>query len=307
MIEMTQLVQFCKVAEKGNMTHAARELHLSQPALSRAIGKLEEELGMPLFERKTRMLELTDAGRLLQSRARQILSLLDDLRTEIVDDGQSGQLRIGAIPTIAPYFLPELLRSFGKEFPLAKISIFEQTTDNLIKSVQQGEVDLAVVALPISAKYVELEKLFSEELLLVCAPEHELNRQTQITLKQLSGYPFVLMDEAHCLSENIVSACQRKAFHPISVERTTQLAMVQELVALDHGISMIPAMACLVDPSAMRCYRRITQPKPRREIAMLINPYRFESRLQGEFKKRLRQCAQKFGRTLEEKLAARFT
>lgn len=290
-MEVDQLRYFLRVAERGNFTRAAEELHLSQPALSRSIQKLEEELGQPVFERKTRSVALTDAGTLLQARARQILALIEDTKAEISDDGQSGQIRIGAIPTIAPYFLPDLLRQFSAEFPAASIIVQEDTTDHLLKRCTQGEIDLAILALPVPAKYLEVEELFQEELLLVLPPDHPLVSKPQIRLTDIKSLPFVLLDEAHCLSDNIVSFCRQRSFHPVAVEQTSQLAMVQELVSLSHGISMIPQMARKLDQSDRRIYRSMSNPKPIRKIAMAWNPYRFQSRLLQAFKERLREYA----------------
>src|SRR5262245_33516556 len=119
LVEVSQLRYFLKVAERQNFTRAGEELGITQPALSRAIAKLEEEIGQPVFERQTRRVVLTDAGRLLQARAEQILALIDDTLAEITDDGESGRIRVGAIPTIAPYFLPSILREFRDQHPRA--------------------------------------------------------------------------------------------------------------------------------------------------------------------------------------------
>ncbi len=131
-MELDQLRNFLRVAERQNFTRAAEDLAMSQPALSRSIQRLEEELGQPVFERKTRSVSLTDAGLLLQSRAQQVLAILEDTRAEITDDGQSGRIRVGAIPTIAPYFLPEVLQRFSREFPKATLLVQENTTDTLL-------------------------------------------------------------------------------------------------------------------------------------------------------------------------------
>lgn len=290
-MEVDQLRYFLRVAERGNFTRAAEELNISQPALSRSIQKLEEELGQPVFERKTRSVALTDAGTLLQSRAQQILALIEDTKAEISDDGRSGQIRIGAIPTIAPFFLPDLLRQFSTEFPAASIIVQEDTTDHLLKRCTQGEIDLAILALPVPAKYLEVEELFQEELLLVLPPDHPLVNKPQIRLNDIKALPFVLLDEAHCLSDNIVSFCRQRSFHPVAVEQTSQLAMVQELVSLSHGISMVPQMARKLDQSDRRVYRSMSGVKPVRKIAMVWNPYRFQSRLLQVFQERLRAYA----------------
>lgn len=210
-------------------------------------------------------------------------------KAEITDDGQSGRVRVGAIPTIAPYFLPEVLKRFSDEFPKATLIVQENTTDHLLKTCTQGEIDLAIVALPIPAKYLEVEKLFEEELLLVMPPDHPLARKTRINLGDVEPFPFVLLDEAHCLSDNIMSFCRQRSFQPVAVERTSQLATVQELVSLSHGVSMIPAMARRRDESDRRVYRSLCRPKPMRTIAAAWNPYRFHSRLLKAFREHLHQ------------------
>ena len=288
-MDLDQLRYFLRVAERQNFTRAAEDLAISQPALSRSIQKLEEELGQPVFERRTRSLSLTDAGALLQARAQQVLTLLEDTRAEITDDGQSGRVRIGAIPTIAPYFLPDVLRKFSREFPKATLIVQENTTDALLKSCTQGEIDLAILALPVPARYLEVEELFEEELLLVLPPDHPLTEVEKIRLTDVEPYPFVLLDEAHCLSDNIVSFCRQRSFQPVAVERTSQLVMVQELVSLSHGVSMIPAMARVLDKTDRRVYRSLAGRKPTRTIAVVWNPYRFQSRLLKAFRERLRR------------------
>lgn len=288
-MEFDQLRYFLQVAERGNFTRAAEDLTISQPALSRSIQKLEEELGQPVFERKTRSVSLTEAGVLLQSRAQQVLTILEDTKAEITDDGESGRIRIGAIPTIAPYFLPNLLSQFSSEFPKATLIVQENTTDVLLKSCTQGEIDLAILALPVPAKYLEVEELFEEELLLVLPPDHPLVEKPRIRLSDVEPLPFVLLDEAHCLSDNIMSFCHQRSFQPVVVERTSQLTMVQELVSLSHGVSMIPAMARVLDQSDRRVYRSLTGRKPMRKIAVVWNSYRFQSRLLEAFRERLRR------------------
>jgi len=155
-VDLDQLRYFLRVAERQNFTRAAEDLAISQPALSRSIQKLEEELGQPVFERKTRSVALTDAGTLLQSRAQHVLRILEDTKAEITDDGQSGRVRVGAIPTIAPYFLPKNLREFAKKYPKATLTVQENTTDALLKCCAQGEIDLAILALPVPARYLEV-------------------------------------------------------------------------------------------------------------------------------------------------------
>ncbi|GAA5508623.1 LysR family transcriptional regulator [Novipirellula caenicola] len=293
-MEFDQLAHFLKIVQTQNITRAAEELGLSQPAVSRSLQRLEDEIGQPLFERQSRKMMLTDAGEVLASRARQIMSLIDDTLSEITDDGETGRIRVGAIPTIAPYFLPGLLQKFSTSFPKARMLVQEETTQSLLQRLTQGELDLAILALPIPAKYLEVEVLFEEELLLVMPTGHPLSQKRQIKLDDIQSLPFVLLDEAHCLSDNIVSFCRQRSFQPVSMEKTSQLAMVQELVSLGHGISMVPAMARAIDSNQQRLYRSFANPKPMRTIAAVWNPYRFQSRLLQAFHKAIQAYAAAF-------------
>lgn len=283
LMQLEQLRHFVKIAELRSFTRAAEATGLSQSALSRSIARLEADLGLPLFERQLRQVELTDSGHLLLQRAGLILSLVDDVRAEIHDDGVTGRIRVGAIPTIAPYLLPKLLQQFKPLAPDASVVIQEDTTDVLLKSLADGTLDLAILALPLSARHLEIEELFEEELLLVLPVGHPLAAKKQIRIADIDTLPFVLLGEAHCLTDNILTFCRRKSFQPVSVERTSQLATVQELVALDHGVSLIPAMAHALDTSQRRVYRSLSGPRPTRKIVMAMNPYRFQTQLCKSF------------------------
>lgn len=277
-IEILQLEQFVAVARAKNFTRAAAELGLSQSALSRSIRRLEDEVGQPLFERKPREVVLTDLGELLLARAKEILHLVDDTFSLISDAGRNGRVRIGAIPTIAPYLLPGLLESFSAAHPGVSVVVQEDTTEQLVRRCSHGEIDLAILALPIIAKYLEFEALFEEELFLVVPAKHPLARARKVTAESVEDCPFILLNEAHCLSESISSYCRRHAVQPVSVERLSQLATVQELVALDHGVSLVPEMARRLDTDKRRVYRSFTDDRPVRTVAMLWNPYRYQSR-----------------------------
>ncbi|GIX03556.1 MAG: hyalin [Planctomycetaceae bacterium] len=289
-MDLVELRYFVKVAHTGNLSRAGKDLGVSQPALSRAILRLEEELGQPLLERQTRGVMLTDAGQKLLRRAEQILALVDDTRAELVDDGQTGRLRLGAIPTIAPYLLPEVIRRFRQQAPLAQVLVREETTDKLLHRLKQGEIDLALMAAPISAQYLDVQPLFEEELKLVLPAQHPLSTREPITLSMLEQETFVLLEETHCLTGAIVAFCHQRAFQPLMVEHTSQLMTVQELVGLGHGISFIPYMAYERDHDPQRVYRSVAAPQPKRQVVMVWNPYRFQSRLLVRFRECLLDC-----------------
>jgi LysR family hydrogen peroxide-inducible transcriptional activator len=288
-LDLHLLVQFVVLARTKNFTRAAEELHLSQSALSRAIQKLEDQLGQPLFERKPREIVLTDLGGLLLDRAKEILKLMEDTFSELSEAGKRGRVRLGAIPTIAPYFLPTLLASFAKKHPEISVIVQEDTTDMLIKRCSHGEIDLALLALPVITRQLDIEPLFDEELLLLLPLGHPLEAEKKITAESVDGYPFVMLNEAHCLSENIASFCRKQSVQPVTIERTSQLATVQELVSLNHGVSIVPEMARKIDTSTQRSYRSFTSTKPSRTIAMMWNPDRFLSKSTKTLMDHLRQ------------------
>jgi LysR family hydrogen peroxide-inducible transcriptional activator len=233
-MEIDQLRYFLKVAERQNFTRAGEELAITQPALSRAIAKLEKEIGQPILERQARKVTLTDAGRLLLARAEQIVALVDDSLAEITDDGETGNVRVGAIPTIAPFFLPAILRDFRDQHPRATVLVYEETTDKLLLRCNHGEIDVAVLAAPIERQHLEVEPLFEEELLLVMSADNHLSERKQIAVADIQGHAFVLLDETHCLSDSIISFCRQRSFQPVTIEHTSQLATVEELVALEQ-------------------------------------------------------------------------
>ncbi len=288
-LSLQLLDQFVVLARTKNFTRAAEELHLSQSALSRAIQKLEDQLGQPLFERKPREVVLTELGELLLQRAKHILQLMEDTFSELSEAGRRGRIRLGAIPTIAPYFLPSLLSSFAKKYPDIAVLVQEDTTENLIKRCHHGEIDLAILALPLLAKNLEVEALFDEELLLVVPVGHPLAASKTLPIDAVEGFPFVMLNEAHCLTDNIATFCRRKAVQPVTVERTSQLATVQELVSLNHGVSIVPDMARKIDTSEQRVYRSFTGEKPRRSVAMMWNAQRFQSKAVNALMEHLRK------------------
>ncbi len=289
--DLHQLAHFLGVAKAGNFTRAAQEMGISQPALSRSIQKLENLVGEPLFERQPRGVKLTEIGSFFLIRANQIRDLVDDTFAELTEASDRGQIRLAVIPTIAPYLLPTVLRRFGRRHPEIKIQVQEDTTQNIVRLCKDGDVDLAIVALPINEKYLEVEPLFDDELILVIPKGHALENKKKIRLSDIQDFPFISLDRQHCLSDNIAEFCHRESIAPVTIERTNQLTTIQELVALQHGISIIPAMAQQLDKSKRRVYRTFAGDKPTRTIALLQNPYRYEHRFVTLFKKYMGEFA----------------
>jgi len=183
----------------------------------------------------------------------------------------------------------ELKREFHRDFPQAKVVVKGDTTKNLLKKLTDGVVDVAIASLPIEAKYLQTKPLLEEELLLVMAADSPLATKKSIRTPDIESHPFILLGEAHCLTNSVVSFCRQKSFHPTFFAHTSQLTMVQELVSLNHGISLVPQMARELDTNSRRVYRSLESMKPMRTIVMMTNPYRYQSKLLGGFQESIRQ------------------
>ncbi|HUG18216.1 MAG TPA: LysR substrate-binding domain-containing protein [Planctomycetaceae bacterium] len=292
-MELHQLRYFVSVADHENFTRAAEKCFVAQPSLSQQIIKLEKELGGPLFDRTARKVRLTDAGRKFYQRAVLILGSVEAARQELLEEDGSGRIAIGAIPTLAPYLLPSLLKDFVQSYPEAEVSVYENLTQFTIQACLEGEIDVGFLALPVESAQLEVEPLFSEELLLAMSADHALAGQKRITMKHIMEEPFVLLSEAHCLGEQIVSFCKQSSCLPSVSCHSAQLLTVQEMVGLGHGVSLIPRMAADADRSDKRCYRSLSGKKPTRTIAMISRSHRHQTRLVREFMQQARASLRK--------------
>jgi LysR family hydrogen peroxide-inducible transcriptional activator len=282
-MEMRQLRYFLHVADRGTFTRAAEDCHVAQPALSQQVIKLEEELDALLLERLGRRVQLTDAGRIVYQGARDILAIVEEIRARVAEANRRGVVRVGAIPTVAPYFLPPLVQAFTRRYPDVQVQISEEVTEGCLKHCREGTLDLAVVALPVPEEHWHVERLFDEELLLVLPAGHPLARKPRVRLADVRGEPFVLLDEAHCLSQQTRSFCHREAVQPIVLGVANQLATVQELVALGQGVSLIPQMARRLDRDKSRVYRSLSGKKPTRTLALVWHEGRFQGQAVLDF------------------------
>ncbi len=215
-MELHQLRYFVAVAQTGNFSRAAQRCHVSQPSLSQQILKLERRLGQPLLNRLGRRAALTDAGRLLLDRATAILASVDDVERRLSDGGglQGGRLAIGAIPTIAPYVLPPALERFARHCPQVELTVLEDVTRNLLAAVMEGDLDLALVALPIADERLHMEPVLTEALLAAVPRTHALARRRKICIRDLGEERFILMNEMHCLGDQVLSLCHAHDCQP---------------------------------------------------------------------------------------------
>lgn len=287
-MELQQLRYFVAVAHLGNFTRAAEKCYVAQPSLSQQIIKLERELGGPILDRTGRKVRLTDRGRALYERAVEILAAVDNAKRAMAEDDGTGQVRVGAIPTVAPYLLPTLLKRFLHQFPKAEVTVFENVTRYTIQACLEGELDLGLLALPVSDERLVVEPILTEELLLAMQTGHPLSRSRSVRMTDIANERFILLSEAHCLGEQIISFCKQQSCVPAVSCQSAQLLTVQELVALGHGVSLIPRMAVDADKSQRRHYRSLTGERPKRTIAMIWRRDRAQTLLVRQFVETLR-------------------
>lgn len=282
-MELEDLRGFLAVAGGGKLTSAAEGLSVAQSTLSRRIHRLEAELGQPLFERTRRAMVLTDVGERFVERARLVVSVLDDAIAECADEPDTGTVRVGAIPTIAPYLLPRVLSAFSSDFRDATVLVQELTTEALVEACREGSVDVAVLAEPFDETHLEIEHLYDEELLILLPAGHALALRKTVSAQQLQDEPMVLLNGEHCLTDAVGAFCRDRSVEMIGVEHVHQLSMLQELVGLGHGVSLVPELAARRDTSPSRIYKRMTRPVPTRHIVAARNPYRFQKQVVRSF------------------------
>lgn len=244
-MEIQQLRYFLAVARLNNFSRAAEQCHVSQPSLSQQVMKLEAELGERLFERTRREVRLTEAGRLLLPHAEQVMRELELAREKVggTEGVLHGRIALGVIPTVAPYYLPGALRAFADKFPEVKVEVHEDTTAQLSRAVQTGEIDLALVSLPVEQRGLATIALFEEPLLAALPAEHPLARKRRLTPADLADEAFILMQEGHCLAGQTLAFCQLEGIAPRVSFRSAQIETVRAFVAAGWGVSVVPRMA----------------------------------------------------------------
>jgi LysR family transcriptional regulator, hydrogen peroxide-inducible genes activator len=288
-MEMHQLRYVVAVARTRNFSRAAEQCHVSQPSLSQQIQKLEDELGERLFDRMKREVKLTSHGETFLPRAVKILEEADAAKRE-ASDAKSllhGTVTVGVLPTIAPYLLPDAMATFTKKFPGVQIVVQEDTTARLLKLALACEIDFALASRPIRDERLEVRELFLEELLLALPPRHPLTRKRTVSADDLAHERLIVMQEGHCLGDQVLGFCDRHDLHNHISFRSAQLETIQSLVRAGLGISLIPAMAVQRDRNHVLEYRSLHSPKPSRQIVTVWPKQRPPGRAACEFLKTL--------------------
>src|SRR5271157_3234739 len=267
---LKQLRYFDALARHSHFGRAAAACAISQPALSMQIKELEETLGTVLMERGARQVRLTKFGEEAALRVRDILLLIDELGefARASRDRLSGRLRIGMIPTIAPYLLPILMENLTRTHPELDIHVREALTSKLIQELAEGRLDTAIVALPVSEPSLTEVALFAENFLLVRPGKDE---GTPVpSSEMLREMRLLLLEEGHCFRDQALSFCNGQSSPPREALDASSLSTLVQMVSAGMGVTLIPEMAAAVETrSASVSVARFRDPQPSRTIGMI--------------------------------------
>lgn len=269
-LSMKHLRYFEALAEHGHFGRAAKACGISQPALSVQIRELEHALGAPLVERGGRQIRLTGLGDAVAPRVREILQAVDELG-ELGRASQtplSGRMRIGVIPTVAPYLLPGFLKELSSRHPGLDLRPREAVTQTLIDDLLAGRLDIAVVALPVSEPALHETPLFEEEFVLVRSLEEAENPAPGP--ERLREMRLLLLEEGHCFRDQALSFCGVSSSPPRDLMEGSSLSTLVQMVGVGIGVTLIPEMAVDVETrSASVSVARLPEPRPRRRLGMV--------------------------------------
>jgi len=241
-----QLEYFVAVAKHLHFGNAAREVAISQPALSTQIQQLEDLLEVKLFERNRRKVLLTREGAKLVISARRALRAVDDMvETARPRSPLEGTLRLGVIPTVAPYVLPRVLPGVRDRYPGMRLILVEGTTATITAALRRGELDLVLLALPVPevGPGFVTHHLFEERFLFACPPDHRLADQDIVQLEDLAGVEMLLLEDGHCLRDHAMEVCQRVAAPESSDVRATSMTTLVQMVESGFGCTLLPELA----------------------------------------------------------------
>lgn len=277
-MEMHQLRYFVAVAETGSFTRAAEREGVTQPTLSEQILRLESKahgIGRRLFDRLGRKVVLTEAGQVLLGHAQGILAAVGEAERAVTDSGEGGRLRVGAIPTIAPFLLPSAVTQYRKSHPSVQLMLKEDLTERLLADLLSGELDVAIMALPVRDDRLHVEKLFTEPLVMALPPKHHLAAKAEVKLGDVVDEPFILLDDVHCFGDQVLSFCHRGGLEPRVVCRGEQIVTLLAMVAAGQGVSVVPEMAAVADAAKSCVYRPLGKPAPTRTLCAVWHKQRY--------------------------------
>jgi len=257
------------VADTRHYGKAAEQCHVSQPTLSMQLKKLEETLGVQLFERTNKKVMITPVGEHIAERARKILQDAEAIKTiaNMSQDPYAGEFRLGAFPTLAPYFLPLAVPAIRKKLPKLKLLLVEEKTESLVERLKAGTLDAALLALPLQEDGLETMPLFDDRFLLAVSRNHPLAKRKTIRQSDIMGERLLLLEDGHCLRAQALEVCSMTGASENQEFRATSLETLRHMVASGVGITLIPKMA--MQKSDGIVYIPFAKPAPLRTIGLV--------------------------------------
>lgn len=258
------------IAETRNFSEAARACHVSQPTLSAQVKKLEDYLGVKLFERNNKHVLPTETGLEIIAAARRAM-VEADLIKELADASKhplSGRFRLGAFPTLAPYYLPRILPFVREIFPKLTLILVEEKTPELLQQLKDGRLDAALLALPVPEDALESAEIYEDPFLLAVPSTHPLAGAETVTIAELSSIPLMLLEDGHCLREQALQVCSLANAREMQGFRATSLETLREMVKAGTGVTLIPESAARKGERGIR-YLPFAETPPSRSIALV--------------------------------------
>ncbi len=274
MITLTQLEYIVAVDTYRHFGRAAEACFITQPTLSMQIKKLEEDLEIIIFDRSKQPLIPTDVGQRIVDQARIVIKQAEEI-TNLVKDHKnqvSGMLRIGIIPTLAPYLLPIFIGRYKKKYPNIYIKVVEQTTANIVKLLNKDLIDVGILVTPLKEEKIIEKPVFYEEMLLYVNPEHKLHSRKLITVKDIATPEIWLLSDGHCFRDQVINLCSfvgaSDSHLPFHFEAGS-LETLMNIVDREGGITIIPELAKYsMAPKKLDNVRSFSDAKPLREVSL---------------------------------------
>lgn len=245
---LQELRYLVALADHGHFGRAAEACHVSQPTLSSQLKKLEEDLGVVLFERTSKTLHITRVGQKIVDQARRVLAEAEIILALAREPAPPlvGPLTLGVIPTLGPYLLPWLVPQLNRAAPHLRLTLCEDLTDGLLARLRAHRVDATLIALPIAGQDLEIRPVFDEPFCFACPPDHPLAKSEYVRDEDLRRTKLLLLTDGHCLREQALAVCgQRDALleNADADVRATSLETLRQMVAAGMGCTLLPAMA----------------------------------------------------------------
>jgi LysR family hydrogen peroxide-inducible transcriptional activator len=273
-LTLRQLEYVVAVADVLGFRKAAERCHVSQPALSAQIQQLEDVLGVKLFERDKRRVMLTQAGEELVSRARRVLTEAGDILSAAsrLSDPFAGPLQLGVIPTVAPYVLPEVIPAVTKQYPQMRLRLREEKTELLVRGLEEGRLDAALVALDPELGDVEQTVIAEDAFVVALPPGHPLAKKKQVQLRDLDAENVLLLEDGHCFRSQALALCTRVGAREVDFRATSLTTLAQMVMSGEGSITLLPAISVPLENRLGQLEVRPLAPSPSRILALVWRP-----------------------------------